>query len=611
VENGLYCKTIPKAKSALTEKVREYNLWFQAQFTAFKDSLLDLVAGDNDAFHAVAIRTYIEVVFLQMLKDSLFLFDTHFVQLMKVDSFVTGGPSATPKFNMESFKSLLYALAVNKKEVDVDLLLMLKEEVRYDVTNHYTTGLLKVSIFCFALQIFSMHDCTYAALASLHEIINEVKDAQQQAQQRAQLAGTGAATSDPITANFDTIRKKFIDLLRVIELPDEIDEDNVLVPLVKPAKGTDADDGSDNENADGESSDEEREQSAKQERQQAALQHMDPLLAELAGLKGKKRGAGNSGGNGHGKRARAALTLFDRLSDPMQYKRAFSKAWLGLLALPFTPAQHKLLLKHLPEHVVPHLRNPMLLADYLTSSYATGGMVAVLALESLFHLIVHHNLDYPGFFLSLYNLCTVDVFSAKYRAKFMKLLSTSLKSVNLPAYLVAAFAKRLAHLALHTPTPNAQFCIAQCTWLLRQHPQAQVLIHRKARTGPSKDFDNNENTDLEKAHALDSSLWEMELLQQHHLYAAAQLAASLATPESTMVTAAAGAAYVHVADYLNIGYADLMDNALALSAPKKDATGEVIAGSGASGKREAALAYVRPTSLFEEGSTMRACFGAV
>lgn len=433
-----------------------------------------------------------------------------------------------------------------------------------------------------------------------------------QAEQRAQLtkakrSGANGAT-DPIDANFDTIRKNFIDLLRVIELPEELDEENVLVPLVRPAKSGGEGDSSGDEGDGGDSSDEEREKVVQEQRREAALQKVDPLLAELAGLKGKKRGAGADGKSG--KRARRALTLYDKLTDLVHYKRAFSKAWLSLLALPFTPAQHKLLLKHLPERVVPHLRNPLLLADYLTSSYSTGGMAAVLALESLFHLIVHHNLDYPGFFLSLYNLCTVEVFSAKYRGKFMKLLSTSLKSVNLPAYLVAAFAKRLAHLALHSPTPNAQFCVAQCTWLLRQHPQAQVLIHRKARVanGDGKystggEFDNSETTDLEKTHALSSSLWEMELLQQHHLYAAAQLASSLQTPESTMITAAAGAAYVHVEDHLNVGYADLMDAALAVTASKKEGAG--------AGKREAALSYVKPTSLFAVGSTASDCFGVV
>lgn len=435
-------------------------------------------------------------------------------------------------------------------------------------------------------------------------MIVEVKDMYQTSVERSAITKNSAASEDPILSNFDAIRQNFIDVMRIMSVPSEIDTENVLVPLIAPSKGSKGE-GNDSDDDGEESSDEESEAKIKERQKAVLLSKMDPLLAELAGLngnssgRGAKRGLKGSAEAGANKRSRPEVTMFEKLQDVDYYRKAFSKAWLALLALPFTAAQHKLLLKHLPEHVVPNMRNPMLLADYLTQSYATGGMVSVLALESLFHLIVHHNLDYPDFFLSLYNLCTVEVFSAKYRAKFMQLLSTSLKSVNLPAYLVAAFCKRLASLALHSPTPNSQFCIAQVTWLLRQHPQSQVLIHRKIKAsapeapGTFDKYDANESRDLEKAHALLSSLWEVEALQNHHVYAASALAQAVSTPESTMINAHAGSAYVHVEDYLNIGYVDLMDQAM---------------GKGIVTKREAALAYVKPTALITPDSLVDSMF---
>lgn len=505
--------------------------------------------------------------------------------MLKLDSVVQNGPSATPELNMESFRSLLVALIVNKNELDVDLLLMLKEE------------------------IFSLHDCTYFSLVILRDLVSEVKDMHQKATERNSISKNSNEPANLIVANFDTIRKNFIDVYRVLALPEEIDTDNVLIELVQPKKDNNNGDDSD---AEGEvSSDEEAEERRKVQQKEAVLQKMDPLLAELAGLKGggarsNKRGLNGAGKEGN-KRARAAVSMFEKLQDVDYYQKAFSKAWLALLSLPFTTAQHKLLLKHLPEYVVPHMRNPMLLADYLSQSYSTGGMVAVLALESLFHLIVNNNLDYPEFFMSLYNLCTVEVFTAKYRGKFMKLLSMSLKSTNLPAYLVAAFVKRLASLALHTPTPNSQFCIAQCTWLLRQHPQTQVLIHRKLKVATygadgqeanaADEFNNLEAKDLEKANALRSSLWEVECLQNHHIHAAAQLAHALATPESTMIGAGAGDAYVHVEDYLSLGYLEMMEAAL----------GKNVQGTAAA-KRSAALNYVKPTTLFASDSLVNNTF---
>ncbi|KAJ1440793.1 CBF/Mak21 family-domain-containing protein [Ochromonadaceae sp. CCMP2298] len=524
VESNWSRRAVPKSAAA-AKKANEFNSWFQGQFGTYKSVLIQLATHDNDSFQAVSIRSYIE--------------------MMKLDSAVADGPTAKPVFNMESWKNLLVALLVSQKELDVDLLLMLREE------------------------ILSLHDCLYFAYIAVTDLTLEIKDMIRQSSDAILSSGKANDTASSIVSNIDIIRKNIFDFLRVSGLPQSIDLDNFLVPL---SKGGAAEEDSE---AEEESDDEVDAEKVKQQRKEALLDKMDPLLAELAGL---KRGAPAS--KGASKKRRGEVSLTDKLMDVEFYRRSFSKAWLACLGLPFTPAQHKLILKHLPEHVVPSLRNPMLLADYLTQSYRVGGVVAVLALESLFHLIMHNNLDYPDFFRSLYRLCTVEVFSAKYRLTFMKLLNASLKSVNIPAYVVAAFVKRLAHLALHTPSPNAPFCIAQCTWLLRQHPQTQTLIHRK-RGG---DFDNAEEEDLEKAGAMQSSLWEMELLQSHHWAKAASLAEGLTHNESTIIGAAAGKYYVHMPEHMAPSYADVLED----NQKGKKA-------------RNFAMSYVKPEALLPNG----------
>ena len=135
--------------------------------------------------------------------------------------------------------------------------------------------------------------------------------------------------------------------------------------------------------------------------------------------------------------------LSHKLLSIKQHKKSFTKAWLTMLSMPnLSIGQHKTILKHLPKHLMQDFDRPIMLADYLSQSFAYGGVVAILALESLFSLIIHYNLDYPRFFESLYKLCTADVMSAKHRSKFMELLSASLQSTNLPVYMVAAFIKR-------------------------------------------------------------------------------------------------------------------------------------------------------------------------
>jgi U3 small nucleolar RNA-associated protein 19 len=75
----------------------------------------------------------------------------------------------------------------------------------------------------------------------------------------------------------------------------------------------------------------------------------------------------------------------------------------------------------------------------------------MLALNSLFLLMTKHNLDYPSFYAKLYALLTPETFVSKYRARFVRLANLFLTSTHLPAYIVAAFAKKLGRIALNAP----------------------------------------------------------------------------------------------------------------------------------------------------------------
>lgn len=278
--------------------------------------------------------------------------------------------------------------------------------------------------------------------------------------------------------------------------------------------------------------------------------------------KGIKRKAKDATEKEHSTNKKRKLNSSERLVDKQSYKKLFSKVWLMLLSLKFDNKEHKIILKHLPDQVIRNLTSPLLLADYLTKSYEYGGVTAILSLEGLFQLILQHNLDYPNFFQSLYKLCKKEVFEAKYRVKFMRLLSTSLQSSNLPAYIVAAFIKRLAQLALITPSPATYYCLAQVIWLLRKHPQCQILIHRTVTSQDEKDYvfqDKYVRTidDLEKCNALESSLWEIEILRKHHVHGVALLAKSLESPSSTSLDA--DAVYLNVNDFIDRNYSTMIE----------------------------------------------------
>ena len=253
-------------------------------------------------------------------------------------------------------------------------------------------------------------------------------------------------------SSVENVVKNAIDVLRVIEVEPEIDVSSFLCPGgvredSAEKEGSDAD--SDEESDDGGGDDTEEEEEKQLQRsvgnKRKKLSPVEVIAAE----------------NSSNKKRKTKKSLVERLQSPAEYRKLFSRAWLALLSMPLSTAQHKLILKHLPDFVMPVMVKPLLLADYLTDSYNKGGVLAVLALQSLFQLILHHNLDYPHFFESLYSLCTVHVFGAKYRSKFMSLLHASLKSTNLPGYVAAAFIKRLTRLALYSVSPSALFCLAQ------------------------------------------------------------------------------------------------------------------------------------------------------
>ncbi|CAN6229319.1 unnamed protein product [Urochloa humidicola] len=221
-------------------------------------------------------------------------------------------------------------------------------------------------------------------------------------------------------------------------------------------------------------------------------------------------------------------------------KLKFTKAWLSFLKLPLPLDVYKEVLASIHQNVIPSMSNPAILCDFLTRSYDIGGVISVMALSGLFILMTQHGLEYPKFYEKLYALLTPAVFMAKHRSVFLQLLDTCLKSSYLPAYLAAAFAKRLSRLALSVPPAGALIIIALIHNLLRRHPSINFLVHWEVdendtnatveASRPKKigaDPFNNDEADPAKSGAMRSSLWEIDTLRQHYSPAVSRFVASL------------------------------------------------------------------------------------
>jgi U3 small nucleolar RNA-associated protein 19 len=194
-----------------------------------------------------------------------------------------------------------------------------------------------------------------------------------------------------------------------------------------------------------------------------------------------------------------------------KHRKRFSDAWLACLRLPLSSLLHKKVLVLLHSEVMPHLLEPRLLLDFLVDSYDTGGVVSLLALNGLFILMHHYHLDYPDFYSKLYGLLEPSVFHVKYMPRFFSLMDTYLSSTHLPLYMVAAFAKKVARLALSAPPQGVMVGVVFVTNLLKRHPNCRVLLHRSNTDGVSLDNDPFlvEERDLARCQALESCLWEI------------------------------------------------------------------------------------------------------
>ena len=225
----------------------------------------------------------------------------------------------------------------------------------------------------------------------------------------------------------------------------------------------------------------------------------------------------------------------DKWADGKKHRARFQETWLALLRKPFPNDVYRKVLLTCHKQIMPHLQNPSLLGDFFITSIDRGGLDGMLALNGMFTLMTRHDLEYPRFYDRLYVLLDQSSFHAQNRKGFFELLDIFLKSSALPAYLAASFIKRLARLSLTAPPAGAMVAVAFIHNLLRRHPGCSVLVHRGgdggdgdsevkregvsgATTAASSDpFLENEQ-DPSKTNALQSTLWEIATLGEHHYY---------------------------------------------------------------------------------------------
>ena len=486
--------TTSSASSSSAASLQKYAQWIISQINSYIDLLCWFIHDEDIGIQAVAIRTLMELV----MREHMYK------------------PEVT--FGVHTYRKLLLSLLLGA-DIDVDVLLMFRDEV-LDKADCIFYSLRTIRTFLAQLKEVQKEISPQSDERNRQEIISNFV--------RSGGSGFGAHLNEKIVQSFrfTVCTQNVLDILRIIEVPGSGEDDEEMMFCVDSEEPSKAMKGEGRGSVDDDDDDSVSEDSDHEELEE---EEEGPRIVGARGRPMNRKKQSN--------KSRKYLSIYHQIRDIQTHKNLFSKAWLSLLALPLTRAQHKIILRHLPESVLPDMSQPILIADYITRSMDCGGYTAVLALEGLFNLIVKYNLDYPKYFECLYKLCTRENFAARYRSKFLELVCSSLKSTNIPAYTAAAFIKKFCHLGLFGETPTCCFCIAMVITLLRAHPKCIVMIHREPGDDYNPEpFDDKGSTDFEKMEAIRSSLWEIQALQDHKLPQVANLAKFLENPDSTDVT---------------------------------------------------------------------------
>jgi U3 small nucleolar RNA-associated protein 19 len=214
--------------------------------------------------------------------------------------------------------------------------------------------------------------------------------------------------------------------------------------------------------------------------------------------------------------------------DSQALKKNVNKVWNFIVQWPHNEITQRQLLVLLLEKVLVYLDKPAMLTDYLMDSLDVGGPISLLALQGIFILIHKYNMSYPDIYEKLYAMFEPEIFHMKFKPRLFHLADIFLTSTYLPETLVAAFAKRLARLALIAPPQDIIIILYFIGNLIIRHPGLKRLI---CDPNGGQEISNDpylmDERDPNKSHALESAFWEIQLLKGHVLPNIAQTAKSI------------------------------------------------------------------------------------
>jgi U3 small nucleolar RNA-associated protein 19 len=219
--------------------------------------------------------------------------------------------------------------------------------------------------------------------------------------------------------------------------------------------------------------------------------------------------------------------LVDTSSWDYKYKEAVAVLWQRIINSGLKEKEFKLYLKFIPKIAFAQVPEPLLFSDFFLKCYEMGSSPAMLALNGLFILSTKHGLESKLYYEKLYLLLKSLLGSGKsLKRGFLRLVELSLSSHLLPAGLIASFIRMLLREALRSPLHQTLWSLALALKCIKVHPALVQMLHN-AKT---EDLFNYEAADPFNTGALESSMWELNILKDHYHKAVRDLVAEFSKP---------------------------------------------------------------------------------
>ncbi|KRX02801.1 hypothetical protein PPERSA_04004 [Pseudocohnilembus persalinus] len=172
------------------------------------------------------------------------------------------------------------------------------------------------------------------------------------------------------------------------------------------------------------------------------------------------------------------------------------------------------------KNVLNNMQNPLIISDYCTESFdnAKDCNLQVQNLSAILVLIGKYGLEYPNYYHKLYRLIgNPQIFKCDYKAKFMKMVETSLKSSKVPLTVQASFIKKFLQISLQQSPNVILWILSIIINTIKRNPTLTKMIDtRDLKMGVKECFDRTEN-DIYNTNAENSYVWEVKSLQNHYL----------------------------------------------------------------------------------------------